>query len=298
MSTVECLRMQLDEICAVSSIFSGQGEVQVDDDALNSVRQYIAANGSIPETPKPLDIFFHLENVGKIGEMEIQVELPINYPLLTPPSMLVRCKTLSGNQLSVLNTALREQAAKVFSQCPVLYDILLWLDENAQFILETASVGQAVVKDEFSNEHRPIDNLGRFWIYSHHIYNKEKRKGILATSKEFDLSGFCLPGRPGIICVEGMRSDCQRFWERIRSWTWKRILLKHQELAAVEADIALEAQLAAFRKFNGFAEVAFISHNGRGREVHMNLGDFYAFLVERNCAHIFPMYFGVQDSTE
>ena len=42
----------------------------------------------------------------------------------------------------------------------------------------------------------------RYWIYSHHIYSKIKRKNILDMSKEYDLSGFCLPGKPGIICVE------------------------------------------------------------------------------------------------
>uniref|UniRef100_A0A5S6QMJ5 RWD domain-containing protein n=1 Tax=Trichuris muris TaxID=70415 RepID=A0A5S6QMJ5_TRIMR len=241
MSVAECLRAQLEELCALESIFSGSGEVQVAEDVLNSIRRYVAANGCIPETPPPLDITFRLHNVDTIGQMEVQVELPLSYPFSTCPSVFVRCQTLSGNQASALNTSLRDHIAKEFCRSPILYEILLWLGENAKPLVDTARVERPLINAGPSGQ-RPFNSLSRFWIYSHHIYNKDKRKGILATSKELNLSGFCLPGKPGIVCVEGLISDCQTFWERIRGWTWKRILLKHQEIAALDAEESLEAQ--------------------------------------------------------
>jgi hypothetical protein len=42
----------------------------------------------------------------------------------------------------------------------------------------------------------------RYWIYSHHIYSKVKRRSLQELAEQFRLSGFCLPGKPGIICVE------------------------------------------------------------------------------------------------
>jgi hypothetical protein len=62
---------------------------------------------------------------------------------------------------------------------------------------------------------QPVDPiLTRLWIYSHHIYNKCKRKNILEWSKELSLSGFSMPGKPGVVCVEGPQSACEEFWSR------------------------------------------------------------------------------------
>lgn len=56
--------------------------------------------------------------------------------------------------------------------------------------------------------------LTRLWIYSHHIYNKCKRKDILQWAKELSLSGFSMPGKPGVVCVEGPLGACEEFWSR------------------------------------------------------------------------------------
>ena len=56
--------------------------------------------------------------------------------------------------------------------------------------------------------------FSRFWIYSHHIYNKDKRKSILEWAKELDLTGFSMPGKPGVICIEGPQNNCEEYWQR------------------------------------------------------------------------------------
>lgn len=42
-----------------------------------------------------------------------------------------------------------------------------------------------------------------------------KRKDILDLSREFDLTGFCLPGKPGIICVEGLAHNTDDWWHKV-----------------------------------------------------------------------------------
>lgn len=56
--------------------------------------------------------------------------------------------------------------------------------------------------------------FSRFWIYSHHIYNKEKRKCILEWAKELGLTGFSMPGKPGVVCIEGPQDSCEDYWQR------------------------------------------------------------------------------------
>lgn len=58
------------------------------------------------------------------------------------------------------------------------------------------------------------ETFTRLWIYSHHIYNKSKRKNILDWAKELQLTGFSMPGKPGVVCVEGLQAACEEFWAR------------------------------------------------------------------------------------
>lgn len=71
-----------------------------------------------------------------------------------------------------------------------------------------------------------------YWIFSHHIRNPKKRKVIVDWSRELGLTGCCLPGKPGIIVVEGPEDKVEEYWKRIRVLTWKRIQVKDREVIA------------------------------------------------------------------
>ena len=64
----------------------------------------------------------------------------------------------------------------------------------------------------------PKDDItfARYWIYSHHIYSNEKRRNMAQLYDELGLHGFVLPGKPGVICVEGVGDDVQEFYSHIR----------------------------------------------------------------------------------
>lgn len=55
----------------------------------------------------------------------------------------------------------------------------------------------------------------RMWIHSHHIYSKSKMKNIEDWAKELNLTGFFLPGKPGLMCVEGLETNCNIWWQRV-----------------------------------------------------------------------------------
>lgn len=77
-----------------------------------------------------------------------------------------------------------------------------------------------MIKESLADDKRQPANITknvictRLWIYSHHIYNKEKRKNILEWAKELSLTGFSMPGKPGVVCVEGAHSACEEYWAR------------------------------------------------------------------------------------
>lgn len=88
-----------------------------------------------------------------------------------------------------------------------------WAKDNLQLFIDKSLLEAPAPKKESASPRMP-EVFSRLWIYSHHIYNKSKRKNILDWSKELGLSGFSMPGKPGIVCVEGPQSACEDFWSR------------------------------------------------------------------------------------
>merc|ERR1712176_1540576 len=114
-------------------------------------------------------------------------------------------------------------------------------------------------KEEAGTSSDSPKRLIRLWIYSHHIYSMQKRKLILEWCRELALTGFSMPGKPGIVCAEG---------------------LDHSK----EKD---------GRKFADFEEISFDVKQGQGRNYHMDMGKFLDFLKSHDCESIFKLYFGV-----
>lgn len=86
-----------------------------------------------------------------------------------------------------------------------------WVKENSSTYLNIVSPSD----HQKGTGMTPEDSIfTRLWIYSHHIYNKQKRKYILEWSEELGLSGFSMPGKPGVVCVEGAQESCEEFWSR------------------------------------------------------------------------------------
>jgi hypothetical protein len=89
-----------------------------------------------------------------------------------------------------------------------------------------------------------------------------------------------MPGKPGIICVEGEESDVNKYWTRLRNLTWKKLQMKEKESLG---DIN-ENNL----RFNQFQELEFVhDNNGKG-----DFGQFYQYLQDRQLEKMFNLYFG------
>lgn len=124
--------------------------------------------------------------------------------------MPYRCTGLSRAQQTQLHTELNTYLLENCQGDVCVLAALEWVKDNLQLFTNRSL---SAPKKE-SPAPQPREMFSRLWIYSHHIYNKVKRKNILEWSKELGLSGFSMPGKPGIVCVEGPRSACEEFWSR------------------------------------------------------------------------------------
>ena len=104
---------------------------------------------------------------------------------------------------------------------------------------------------------------------------------MLQWSKELCLNGFILPGKPGIICVEGLKNNCKDFNSRVRAMNWQLLKLQHEEPSLSSVEL----------KFENFKELIFDVH-GRANN-HQDLGQFREFLTGLGMENVFQVLFNV-----
>jgi len=111
---------------------------------------------------------------------------------------------------------------------------------------------------------------------------------IIDTARELDLTGFSAAGKPGIICVEGCKSNADSFWQQIRSLQWQRITLTHRE------DCAVSCSVDSLRRFENFEEKLFVNSNSSsGHGTHLDRGQLLQFLQQNGFKDVFRFYFGI-----
>ena len=220
--------------------------------------------------------------------VELVCQLPHEYPAVCPV-VFTRAPNMSRASHSGLSEALQDFILGLDRGEICLYSIIDWIQEHLVNYESCDNSEQGTLNrlEKLKLEEDSI--FTRLWIYSHHIYSKFKRRDIIDWAQELKLSGFSLPGKPGVVCVEGYSRAVDDYWHRLRRLNWKKLAVKERE----EKDIG-DACIDGFRKFAGFEEKVFDVRGGKGREYHMDLGMLYDFLKEHGSAHIFQMYFGVE----
>ncbi|XP_072248208.1 RWD domain-containing protein 2B [Leuresthes tenuis] len=298
MSYLECAESQLAEIELLTSMFPTQEELElIDQLALAELRNYVDGSASADNPPPSRPQFLIKQKLDSASMNETEIIVSCAYPSEYPnvlPDITVRCSGLSRAQQTQLQAHLNRYLLENCQGEVCVLAAVDWVKDNLQpFINESLLTAPALKKESPSS--RPQEVFSRLWIYSHHIYNKSKRKNILEWSKELGLSGFSMPGKPGIVCVEGPQSACEEFWSRVKVLTWKKIMIRHREDITVDhqdEDSKTAESVDSLRKFTGFEEAMFEPHGNRGN--HMDLGQLYQFLNEKGCCDVFQIYFGIQ----
>ncbi|XP_047449773.1 RWD domain-containing protein 2B [Mugil cephalus] len=295
MSHLEWAESQLAEIELLTSMFPTLEEMELTDQlSLAELRDYVEGSASADSPPPSRPQFLIKQKLSSASTEEMEFILSCFYPSEYPsvlPEITVRCSGLSRAQQTLLQAQL---SAYLLENCQGEVCVLPavdWVKDNLQLFINKSLLAAPTLKKECSER----EVFSRLWIYSHHIYNKSKRKNILEWSKELDLSGFSMPGKPGIVCVEGPQSACEEFWSRVKVLTWKKIMIRHREdipLHCQGEDSSTGDSIDSLRKFTGFEEAMFDPHGNRGN--HMDLGQLYQFLNEKGCCDIFQIYFGIE----
>ncbi|XP_071452663.1 RWD domain-containing protein 2A [Hetaerina americana] len=278
----EMLRLQLSEYEMIQSMFPNAGELCIDDySIIADINEFL--DGRCTAFPQCLDYTLNLQ-LEKI-KLEVYVNLPHEYPAVEP-DIFVRSEKLNRDQQHSLNKDLAAFVKTLDRGDICVLQAISWLQESYEQYFKIEEVVMPVLRlDDIDTQ------FARLWIYSHHIFSKIKRREILDLSHEYDITGFCLPGRPGIICIEGLSRNCEEWWARIKHLNWKKIMCRKKEIET----IGNPDECKALRKFTTFEEVSFVGekNSSKGRNGHMDMGALLRYLDSHQCAHAFRDYFGI-----
>ncbi|XP_053599699.1 RWD domain-containing protein 2A [Plodia interpunctella] len=269
------LTQQLAELELLKSMYPNSDEIVITDSkVLTDINNFI--ENKLDYIPNHLD--FTLQLYINNMKLEFCVNLPTYYPE-REPDIYVRCNQLNRQQETNLNTELIRFIKDNYSGEVCIYTAISWLQENIQSFINE-------VDNQTRTEEEPKCMKGKFvrlWIYSHHIYNKKKRDEILKTAKELKLTGFCLPGKPGIICVEGLDVECHEWWRNIKSMSWKKIMIRNTETF----ESVKEKQE---RKFNNFEEIIFRNSSNKYSK-HADMSGFSKYMEQFGLSQAFNEVF-------
>lgn len=179
----ENLEIQLSELESLQSVFYNPGEIKVEDPcALYEIKNFISYKS--PQLPQYLDLVINL-NIESL-KFQLCISLPHDYPY-TEPEIFVRNHKLNRNEHFKLNKDLQDYVAGLEKGEPCIFSAASWLQDNAQTYVD--------IKEETSQKNNTSNEIYvRYWIYSHHIYSKTKRKEIVDLAHQLRIQGFCMPG--------------------------------------------------------------------------------------------------------
>ena len=108
----------------------------------------------------------------------------------------------------------------------VILEIITWVQENG-----AAYFNKENIENENSSGHTETNgDCGNdeycFWVYIHHIYSKYKRRNIVSWAREYNLTGFLMAGKPGVIYVEGILNNIEEYCVKVRGLNWKKMTCK------------------------------------------------------------------------
>ena len=282
------LELQLSEVEMMSSMFPSKQEFQFDDPlSVTLIQSWVDAfrNGQADSEPPSMMSYRINISLESSVSIELCAQMTRKYPSCEFPEIRLNSGALSRENNAKMTTDLMKHLKDSCENDLAMGVAVAWIQEHG---LDYAKSIEEESPNTSSSSLKSIDLEGlRFWIYSHHIYSKTKRKNILDLSSEFNLTGFCMPGKPGIICLEGTARNVNDAWSVIKGWNWKKINVKIQETFKDDCD----------KRFIDFNEIGFVK-NSDNRDYHMDMGEFFRFLKQHESEYMFKEFFGINKTSE
>jgi hypothetical protein len=125
----------------------------------------------------------------------------------------------------------------------------------------------------------PKDKLVRVWFYFSSLSTREKRDDMVNFAPTYQLTGFVLAGKPGVLCLEGTSSNIDAYMRFIKTHSWgdipshqKKVSERYRETLPMDGEHS-----SAKRVFDGMEEITGVLGERGGARA--NRGDMKALEI-------------------
>ncbi|KAG8722993.1 hypothetical protein FRC09_005177 [Ceratobasidium sp. 395] len=308
----QVLETQLSIADLLSSMFYGEGELEVDDETAETIvalRDYLDTS----ESPKisassfrNLHISIYLD-VSDSRTLVLTTILHLRAPLVSPHK-LPRLLELSIKHSSWLSRALYEE---LLSSLPPYQGSLApdvqgaedardWLMQTIEHLqsestaakLNTStstSVLSIPAPQEPSTTTAP-DKITRAWFYLPSLSTRSKRADILNLAPDHSITGFVLAGKPGLLCVESPSPlGPDSFIAQIKTESWADIPSHQKKITERYRESGVK------RAFESMDEVTEMISTRGARGNRGDMGEVRVFLEERGLKGVLEVVLGANE---
>ena len=228
------LERQLHEFTVLAAMYAGEDEYQPDSTAMAIAQAVVSGDLPASEAVELAAVVMQALDGGRVHAC-LSFSLPLAYP-----SAAVRfsfsCLGLGPAAIEKITSALAIVSSQAAAeQREALAELCLTSQQQAeQLLIEAAACSPPPPPQPTSQEHTLEHSVRRLVIWFHHIKSEQKRKEILSHARNERLRGFCKPGFPGVVVVEGSTVGCSAFLEAIRSLKWQVMDIRLDENGPAE----------------------------------------------------------------
>lgn len=271
---VDNISRQIDEIVALESIYGEDFSMNVSDQQNRQRIEKYLDTSKITDMLIPLQysITLHVQINEDTEDEDIEtvnfcvsIQIPFEYPNKPPTTDITFDSVFTRDETVKINSDFDNYIKSLIddsNEC--IFQALDWLENEIRLLVKEKP--KEIEKKEENNN----DIKSRIWIYFHHIYSSKKRRFIVDLAGQLKLFGFCLSGKPGVICIEGNEAACDEFYMQIRSLAWQKMTVRKRE----------NIEIFNFKEF-GF------------REIQMTTSNFRSFLEDYSCGSIFDVIYQI-----
>jgi hypothetical protein len=225
MATIEGLERQLEELTALRYMYPNPGEFTVDEDMLLLASAAVQGHVPVEDVGGPLSVSIRLP-LEESESATLHATLPPEYPSVAP-TVSISCTCVGADAIEIIRCRVEDAAAEAANQDrEALAELLFALQEEAERLWREQRQSQLAARAQEGCVLRapvPADSSCSkvIMVWFHHIKCLQKRRDIVSLARSSGLAGFCKPGFPGVVVVEGNAEHADNFVDALRHMRWQ-----------------------------------------------------------------------------
>jgi hypothetical protein len=285
---VELVELQLAQIDLLMAMYPGEGVLSIDETSSAMLDDLRVSNGKsvdavISNDAPSVSILLNLEvdtggeALGKTVQLDILVPFTY-YDSVASYSSEVPNPKVRLRQPPWMSKA---EAAALMVNVPKDEDLFASIEhirEAACYHLSSTSKGDATLE----RNHDITEALVRVWFYFPSISTRSKRDDLVNYAPTYQLTGFLLSGKPGVLCLEGTSGRVDAYMKFVKTESWGDIPA-HQKKVSERFREPVVA-----RVFEDMQEITDTLGERRGERANRgDLKSLEAWLIERGLGEAF-----------